>query len=72
MENWTLSEKSFPCEDTDKGTSLVVQWLRLLTSNAGDTGLIPGQGTRSQMLQLRVCIKVELVVKNLPASVGDV
>ena len=56
MENWTLSEKSFPCEDTDKGTSLVVQWLRLLTSNAGDTGLIPGQGTRSQMLQLGVCM----------------
>ena len=30
-------------------TSLVVQWLRLLASNAG-LGLIPGQGTRSHML----------------------
>ena len=27
------------------GTFLVVQWLRLRTSNAGDEGLIPGQGT---------------------------
>ena len=36
------------------GTSLVVQWLRLLTLNAGVLGSIPGQGTRSFMLQLRV------------------
>ena len=34
-------------------TSLVVQWLRLHAPNAGDLGLIPGQGTRSHMLQLR-------------------
>ena len=27
-------------------TSLVVQWLRLCTPNAGGTGLIPGQGTK--------------------------
>ena len=27
-------------------TSLAVQWLRLCTSNAGGTGLIPGQGTK--------------------------
>ena len=27
-------------------TSLVVQWLRLHTSNAGDAGLIPGWETR--------------------------
>ena len=33
------------------GTSLVVQWLRLCTSNARGSGLIPRQGTRSQMLQ---------------------
>ena len=26
-------------------TSLVVQWLRLQASNAGGTGLIPGQGS---------------------------
>ena len=36
------------------GTYLVVQWLRLLTLNAGGLGSIPGQGTRSYMLQLRV------------------
>ena len=29
-----------------KGTSLVVQWLRLCTFRAGDEGSIPGQGTR--------------------------
>ena len=34
-------------------TSLVVQWLRLRAPNAGDPGLIPGQGTRSHMPQLR-------------------
>ena len=31
------------------GTSLVVQWVRLRTSNAGGPGSIPGQGTRSHM-----------------------
>ena len=30
-----------------KGTSLVVQWLRMNSpSNAGDEGLIPAQGTK--------------------------
>ena len=28
------------------GTSLAVQWLRLHASTAGDTGSIPGQGTK--------------------------
>ena len=36
------------------GTSLVVQWLRLCTPNEGGPGLIPCQGTRSHMPQLRV------------------
>ena len=27
------------------GTSLAVQWLRIWSSNEGDEGLIPGQGT---------------------------
>ena len=35
------------------GTSLVVQWLRLLTPNAGSLSSIPGQGTRSHTPQLR-------------------
>ena len=29
------------------GTSLVVQWLTLCMSTAGDTGSIPGQGTKT-------------------------
>ena len=33
-------------EKDDHGTSLVVQWLRLHASTAGDTGSIPGQGTK--------------------------
>ena len=37
------------------GTSLVVQWLRLYTPNTGLLGLIPGQGPRSYLLQLRPC-----------------
>ena len=36
------------------GTSLAVQWLRLWAPHAGQSGLIPCQGTRSHMLQLRV------------------
>ena len=36
-----------------EGTSLVVQWLRLCTPNAGGLGSIPGQGARSHMQQLR-------------------
>ena len=33
---------------------MVVQWLRLCTPNAGGLGLIPSQGTRSHMPQLRI------------------
>ena len=36
------------------GTSLVVQWVRLHAPNAGGLGSMPGQATRSRMLQLRV------------------
>ena len=36
------------------GTSLVIQGLRIHTPNASGMGLIPGQGTGSHMLQLRV------------------
>ena len=38
------------------GTSLVVQWLRLHAPTVGGPGSIPGQGTRSYMLQLRACM----------------
>ena len=37
-----------------KGTSLVVQWLRTQSPNAGELGLIPGQGPRSHMAQLKI------------------
>ena len=30
-----------------RGTSLLVQWLRIRVPNAGGLGSIPGQGTRS-------------------------
>ena len=38
------------------GTSLVVQWLRLCAPNGEGLGSVPGQGTNSRMLQLRVHI----------------
>ena len=37
----------------ERGTSLVVQWLRRQDPDAGGSGLIPGQGTRPYMPQLR-------------------
>ena len=37
------------------GISLVAHWLTR-TPNARGLGLIPGQGTGSHMLQLRVCM----------------
>ena len=39
-----------------QGTYPVAQWLGLHAPHAGAPGPIPGQGTRSHMLQLRVCI----------------
>ena len=33
----------------NRGTSLVVQWVRCCTPNAGGPGSIPGWGTRSHM-----------------------
>ncbi|TEA40810.1 hypothetical protein DBR06_SOUSAS19710012, partial [Sousa chinensis] len=39
-----------------KGISLVVQWLRLCTPNAGDMDSTPGQGARSHMPQRRICM----------------
>ena len=38
------------------GTSLVVEGVRLHVLNAGGLGLIPGQGVRSLMPQLRACM----------------
>ena len=36
--------------------SLVIQWLGLCAPNAGDRGLITGQGNRSHVPQPRVCM----------------
>ena len=36
------------------GTFLVAQWLRLCTPKAGSLGSVPGQGTRSPMLHLKI------------------
>ena len=35
------------------GTSVLVQWLRVHLPNAGSWDLIPGEGTRSHMPQLK-------------------
>ena len=40
--------------DAASGTSFVVWWLRFHISMQGGSGLIPGQGTRSLMLQLKI------------------
>ena len=40
-------------KESTPGTPLMVQWLRLCAPNAEGLGSIPGQGTRSYMLQLR-------------------
>ena len=44
------------------GTSLVVQWLGLCASSVGGLGLIPGQGTRSHMPQLRLSIAKQISI----------
>ena len=40
--------------EVSEGTSLVVQWLRLCAPVSGGLGSIPGQGTRSHVLQLKI------------------
>ena len=52
---WTngdlTKQRKLTFKHLQSGTSLVVQWLRLHTANAGGPGSIPGQGARSHMLQ---------------------
>ena len=48
-----MKKKTKTKKDTLR-TSQVVQWLRLLSPNAKGWGLIPGQGTRSHMLQQKI------------------
>ena len=47
--------------------SLVAQWLRLCTPNAGGPGSILDQGTRSHILQLGASLVAQMV-KNLPTG----
>ena len=44
------------------GTSLVIQWLRFCTPNAGGSSMIPHQRTRSHMPQVRV----HMLLLNIP------
>ena len=48
----TFPKTSTQLKESACRTSLVVQWLRLCTPNAGNLSSIPGQGARSYMLQL--------------------
>ena len=40
-------------KQNNTATSLVAQWPRLCAPKAGGLGSVPGQGTRSHMLQLK-------------------
>ena len=63
---WQIHSKT-----SSGGTSLVVQWLRPRTPNVGGPGSIPGPGTRSHMLQLRVCmpqLKIPHVATKIPRA----
>ena len=48
----------------------MVQWLRLCTHNAGGPGSIPGQGMRSNTLQLRVCM-LQLKIPHYAMKIKD-
>ena len=50
-------KRNLICIETPRGTSLVVQGLRLHAPNAGGLGSSPGQGTRACMPKLRSSIK---------------
>ena len=54
LEDWSEKPKLIQLLRDNVGTSLVIQWLGLYTPNAVDLGSTPGQGTKSQMLQLRI------------------
>ena len=46
MVSLSTGADSLGFRNADRGTSLVIQWLRLHTSTAGGTGSIPVQGTK--------------------------
>ena len=49
----TRRKKTQLLKTMDPGTSLVVQWPRIHTSNAGGMGSVPGRGAESYMPQLK-------------------
>ena len=53
-QHMQISQHSRQPLRNNSGASLVVQWLRLWAPSAGGPGSIPGQGTRSHMLQLNI------------------
>ena len=52
---------------TTQGTSLVVQWLRLCTSNTGSPGSITDQGTRGHVPQLKI-LHAETKMEKIPCA----
>ena len=82
LSNWITLSLSFPlgkcgqrtwtCVSSLMGweTSLLAQGLRLHTPNAGGLGLIPGEGTRSHMLQLKVC-RLQLKIPHAAMKIED-
>ena len=60
MIKWPINSEStvilniYAQNNRTSGTSLVVQWLRLHTLNAGDLDSKPGQGTGSHTPQLKI------------------
>ena len=56
--------------NTSEWTSLAVQWLRLLAPNAGDLGSIPGQRTRSHMLQPSLQAQLKFCIQQLRLSMA--
>ena len=55
-KEWANQLVTYFCKKSCRGTSPVIQWLRLHALNAGSPSSIPGQGTRSRMPHLRVCV----------------
>ena len=74
--NFHLAKHSQPFRENQKialisnreGISLAVQWLRLCAPNAGGLGSIPGRGTTSHMLQLRVWM-LQLKIPHMAAKI---
>ena len=56
-----ISHQGNAMQNPSEGTSLVVQWIRLCTPNAGAMGLIPDQEPRSCMPQFKIPLKLPQV-----------